>query len=133
MWHHFSNFHNSLTYFRYITAIGAKNETEVLDLRQLLLGDAELKQTVDLVRVTYVVRLRDENESDDFLSKVCRVLEANSAGAWGSFMGFREVLSISLRITPSYHYRFNYCWKSCHYFTVYLEFLDGCTDILIGC
>ena len=38
----------------------------MLDLRQLLLGDAELKQTVDLVRVTYVVRLRDENESDDF-------------------------------------------------------------------
>ena len=97
MRHHFSNFHNSLTYFRYITAIGAKNETEVLDLRQLLLGDAELKQTVDLVRVTHVVRAHDE--SDDFLSKVCRVLEANSAGAWGSFMGFREVLSISFRIT----------------------------------
>ena len=59
MWDQFSNFHNSRTYFRYITAIGAKNETEVLDLRQLLLGDVELKQTVDLVRVTLVVRTHD--------------------------------------------------------------------------
>ena len=54
-----TTFRHSCIYFRYITAIGAKNETEVLDLRQLLLGDAELKQTVDLVRVTHVVRIHD--------------------------------------------------------------------------
>ena len=45
----------SFFHFRYITAIGAKNETEMLDLRQLLLGDAELQRTVDLVRISHVV------------------------------------------------------------------------------
>ena len=64
MCHKFSRFHNSHTYFRYITAIGAKNETEVLDLRQLLLGDAELKQTVDLVRDTHVVVVRSHDVLD---------------------------------------------------------------------
>ena len=56
----FTDIIHSFICFRYITAIGAKNEAEMLDLRQLLLGDAELQRTVDLVRVTHVVRSYDE-------------------------------------------------------------------------
>ena len=62
-------------YFRYIAAIGAQRETEVENLRQVLLLDTELQRVVDLV---------------------CGVLEASTGGAWGSFMGFREVARLSL-------------------------------------
>ena len=44
-------------------------------MRQVLLLDTELQRVVDLV---------------------CGVLEASTGGAWGSFMGFREVARLSL-------------------------------------
>ena len=55
---------------RYIEAIGAKNESEVADLKVTLRKDEELQRVVNMAISIF--------ESD--------------SGAWGSFLGFREVI-----------------------------------------
>ena len=42
--------------------------------------------------------VRSHDELIICVTQVCRVLETNSSGAWGSFMGFREVESINFKV-----------------------------------